>query len=504
MIAILDFGSQYTQLIARRVREAHVYCEVLPYWTKPEEFEYVDGIILSGSPLSLSKKTGELPAPPAGIFKLGKPILGLCYGMQQIADVFGGKVSRGSSAEYGRTIANLNASSPLFSGLPDELTVWMSHGDSVVAMPDGFTGIANSESCNIAGFQNLSKNIFGLQFHPEVSHTDKGSRIIQNFLFAVCGIKPSWKMSAFVDSAIEQIRERVGDDHVIAGVSGGVDSVVTAVLLYKAIGNQLHSIFIDHGLLRQNEREEVETTLTNLGLNPLVIQAEDRFLPALTGITEPEAKRKIIGKLFIDEFETAISKYPKSKWLAQGTLYPDVIESSGGVSGLADKIKSHHNVGGLPEKMNLKLIEPIKTLFKDEVRHLGRELGIPKFIVDRQPFPGPGLAIRIIGEITEERLNILKRVDLIVREEINSSQSDQFFAVMLPIFSVGVRGDERAYQSVVAVRAVTTTDFMTAEWTKLPYEKLDRIATRITGEVPEVGRVVYDITNKPPGTIEWE
>ncbi len=504
MIAILDFGSQYTQLIARRVREAHVYCEVLPYWTKPSELEYTDGIILSGSPLSLSNKSSDLPAPNPEIFELGKPVLGLCYGMQQISNIFGGEVSRGKAAEYGRTEIKLDTNSPLFSGLTENLVVWMSHGDSVSKTPEGFKVIADTESCPIAAVENADKKIYGLQFHPEVSHTDKGSRIIENFLFGVCSCEQTWKMSAFVDSSIEKIRDQIGNDDVIAGVSGGVDSVVTAVLLHKAIGKKLHSIFIDHGLLRRNEREEVEAALTNLGLEPLVVDAKDRFLPALKGITDPEEKRKIIGKLFIEEFEAAISKFPQSKWLAQGTLYPDVIESSGGVSGLADKIKSHHNVGGLPEKMNLKLLEPMKTLFKDEVRHLGRELGIPKFLVNRQPFPGPGLAIRIIGDITEEKLDILGRVDLIVREEINSGQSNQFFAVLLPVFSVGVRGDERAYQMVAAVRAVTTTDFMTAEWTKLPYEKLDRIATRITGEVPEVGRVVYDISNKPPGTIEWE
>jgi GMP synthase (glutamine-hydrolysing) len=504
MIAIIDFGSQYTQLIARRIREAHVYCEVFPYWVKSEELEYTDGIILSGSPTSISKGKPNLPMINKDIFNLGKPVLGLCYGMQQIAHLMGGGIHRGGSAEYGKTECQLDTDSPIFNDISKNLTVWMSHGDSVEKIPPGFEVIAQSKNCPVAAFQNAQKKIYGLQFHPEVSHTDMGSNIISNFLFSICRVEPSWRMSAFLDSQTAKIKEQVGDDHVIVGVSGGVDSVVTAVLLHKAIGSQLHSIFIDHGLLRQNEREEVANTLTNLGLKPVVVDAGDRFLSALDGITDPEDKRINIGRLFIEEFDSAVNDFPDSKWLAQGTLYPDVIESSGGVSGLADKIKSHHNVGGLPKKMNLKLIEPLKTLFKDEVRHLGRELGIPKNICDRQPFPGPGLAIRIIGEITIERLDILRRVDWIVRDEIKPGQSDQYFAVLLPIASVGVKGDERAYHSVVAIRAATTTDFMTAEWTKFPHTLLDRIASRITGEVPEVGRVVYDITNKPPATIEWE
>ncbi|MCE5176833.1 MAG: glutamine-hydrolyzing GMP synthase, partial [Caldisericales bacterium] len=326
---------------------------------------------------------------------------------------------------------------------------------------------------------------------------------IENFLFKICGEEPSWKMSSFAEEQIEAIKKTVGDDHVIAGVSGGVDSVVTAVLLHKAIGKQLHVIFVDHGLLREGEREEVVFTLTNLGLDPILVDCEDIFLDALKGVTEPEQKRTIIGRLFIEEFEKACKTIPGVKWLAQGTLYPDVIESSGGVSGLADKIKSHHNVGGLPESMNLKLIEPMRMLFKDEVRHLGRELGVPKHLTDRQPFPGPGLAIRLVGEVTRQRLDVLRKADEIVREEI-ADNADQYFAVLLPVSSVGVQGDERSYNCVCSVRAVSTTDFMTASWTKLPYEVLDRIATRITGEVKQIGRVVFDITNKPPATIEWE
>ena len=500
MIAILDFGSQYTQLIARRVREANVYCEVLHYKTNPEQLKEAKGIIISGSPKSVSSDGSPKPDPK--IFELDKPILGLCYGMQLMGEMLGGKVSKGFSGEYGRTPAKIDDKSPIFAGIQKELIVWMSHGDLIEVMPKGFENIAKSEFCPIAAMQDKNRKLFGLQFHPEVFHTEQGSLILENFLFGLCHEDPSWKMSAFARDEIEKIRSKVGTDHVIVGVSGGVDSVTTSVLLHKAIGNQLHAIFVDHGLLRANEREEVETALKNIGLDLIVIDAQKQFLEGLKGITDPEEKRMTIGRLFIEVFEEAAKSIQGAKYLAQGTLYPDVIESSGGVSGLADKIKSHHNVGGLPEKFNLKVIEPMRMLFKDEVRNLGRELGIPKHLVERQPFPGPGLAIRIIGEITPKRLEILKCADLIVREEIKDS--DQFFAVLLPIQAVGVKGDERSYGLVCAIRAVNTTDFMTAEWSKIPYTTLDRIATRITCEVKEIGRVVYDITNKPPGTIEWE
>ncbi len=501
MIAILDFGSQYTMLIARRVREAHVYCEVLPYWTKTWELEKYSGIIMSGSPKSVLKSGS--PKPDEAIYKMGKPILGLCYGMQLMAHQLGGEVSKGQAGEYGRAEAKIVNTSDLFLATSPTSTVWMSHGDHVTKMPDGFKAIASSPSCEYVAMQDPSRNLYGLQFHPEVSHTEDGSIIIENFLFRMCKEQPNWRMSAFAAEQTEKIKQEVGKDHVIVGVSGGVDSVVTSVLLHKAIGKQLHAIFVDHGLLREGEREEVVLALTNLGLEPTLVDAKDKFLRSLKGITEPEEKRKMIGKLFIEEFDKATEKLKFVKWLAQGTLYPDVIESSGGVSKLADKIKSHHNVGGLPEKMNLKLIEPMRMLFKDEVRHLGRELGVPKHLVDRQPFPGPGLAIRIIGEVNEDRLDVLKKVDRIVREEI-AGQADQYFAVLLPVSSVGVQGDERSYSCVCAIRAVSTTDFMTAAFSKLPYELLDRMATRITGEVRGVGRVVYDITNKPPATIEWE
>ncbi|HQJ44769.1 MAG TPA: glutamine-hydrolyzing GMP synthase [Caldisericia bacterium] len=501
MIAIVDFGSQYTQLIARRVREAHVYCEVVPYWTKPDELSKYKGIILSGSPRSVLGESS--PMPDSSIYYLGKPVLGLCYGMQAMAHQLGGAVEKGKSGEYGRAEAKLDRNSVLFQGTKEIGTVWMSHGDHVIKAPKDFEVIASSGSCPVAAISNVSKNFYGLQFHPEVKHTEDGALIIENFLFKICGEEPSWKMSSFAEEQIEAIKKTVGGDHVIAGVSGGVDSVVTAVLLHKAIGKQLHVIFVDHGLLREGEREEVIFTLTNLGLDPILVGCEDIFLDALKGVTEPEQKRTIIGRLFIEEFEKACKTIPGVKWLAQGTLYPDVIESSGGVSGLADKIKSHHNVGGLPERMNLKLIEPMRMLFKDEVRHLGRELGVPKHLTDRQPFPGPGLAIRLVGEVTRQRLDILRKADEIVREEI-AGDADQYFAVLLPVSSVGVQGDERSYNCVCAVRAVSTTDFMTASWTKLPYEVLDRIATRITGEVKQIGRVVFDITNKPPATIEWE
>lgn len=501
MIAIIDFGSQYTQLIARRVREAHVFCEVLPYWTTAEELQKYSGIIISGSPKSV--KTADAPKPADKIFDMGKPVLGLCYGMQLMASMLGGEVEKGKAGEYGRTETNLDTKNQLFYGMKPESTVWMSHGDHVVKIPSGFEKIALSQACDIAGMQNTAKNLYGIQFHPEVSHTENGQLIIENFIFKMCKEEPNWKMSAFAHEQIEKIKEQVGNDHVIAGVSGGVDSVVTAVLLHKAIGKQLHTFFVDHGLLRQNEREEVESALTNLGLEPMIIDCEESFLSELKGVTEPEQKRKIIGRLFIEEFEHVTKSIPNAKWLAMGTLYPDVIESSGGVSGLADKIKSHHNVGGLPEKMNLKVVEPLRMLFKDEVRHLGRELGVPKHLVDRQPFPGPGMAIRIIGEVTPDRLEILRQADLIVREEL-FGLADQYFAVLLPVSSVGVQGDERSYSWVCCVRAVTTTDFMTAAFARIPHETLDKIASRITGEVKAIGRVVFDITNKPPATIEWE
>lgn len=502
MIAILDFGSQFTQLIARRIREAHVYCEVLPYWTKPDQLKGYKGIVLSGSPKSTS--SDDSPTADPGIYSLGLPILGLCYGLQMIAKHFGGSVTR-IVGEYGRAETDLNTGSQLFKGLPSHMVTWMNHGDSVTKAPEGFEVMASSESCPIAAVQNVSKNIYGLQFHPEVSHTQNGSEILENFVLGICKEEPSWKMSSYAASQTEWIKKTVGSDHVIAAVSGGVDSVVTAVLMHKAIGDQLHVFFVDHGFLRMNEREEVIATLSNLGLKPTLIDASEKFVSELKGITEPEQKRKIIGRLFIEEFEKALLRFKEARWLAQGTLYPDIIESSGGVSGLTDKIKSHHNVGGLPDEMKLELIEPVKSLFKDEVRELGSELGIPKHLTSRQPFPGPGLAIRIIGEVTTEKLEILRRADRIVREELDGTgMADQYFAVLLPIQTVGVKGDERAYQSVCAVRAVSTHDYMTAEFTKVPFAVLDRIATRMTGEIREIGRVVYDITNKPPGTIEWE
>jgi GMP synthase (glutamine-hydrolysing) len=502
MIAILDFGSQYTQLIARRIREAHVYCEVLPYWTKPEELKSYKGIVLSGSPKSTS--SDDSPTVDPGIYNLGVPLLGLCYGLQMTAKHFGGQVKR-VVGEYGRTETTIKSGNELLKGLPQKMITWMSHGDSVTALPEGFEIIASSESCPIAAVQYISKGIYGLQFHPEVSHTQNGSEIIENFVLGICKEEPSWKMSSFAASQAEWIKKTVGTDHVIAAVSGGVDSVVTAVLMHRAIGDQLHVFFVDHGFLRMGERDEVVATLSNLGLKPTLIDASQKFISSLKGVTDPETKRKTIGKLFIEEFEKALLLFKNAKWLAQGTLYPDIIESSGGVSGLTDKIKSHHNVGGLPDEMKLELIEPVKSLFKDEVRELGSELGIPKHLTGRQPFPGPGLAIRIIGEVTPEKLEVLGRADKIVREELDGTGfSDQYFAVLLPIQTVGVKGDERSYQSVCAVRAVSTHDYMTAEWTKVPYEILDRIATRLTGEIREVGRVVYDITNKPPGTIEWE
>jgi len=512
-ILILDFGSQYTMLIARRVRELHVYCEIHPF---DAGMDFVRGfapagIILSGGPSSVYDPGA--PRVPRELLEMGVPVLGICYGMQLIADLLGGRVGRSDDREYG--IANIRGQwgSPLFLGIEEfrhdmEIPVWMSHGDRIEELPNGFSSIACSASSPVAAMSNHEGTIFGVQFHPEVVHTPRGTEILSNFLFRVCGLSPDWTMHSFVESSVQKIRERTGSEGVVLGLSGGVDSSVAAVLLHKAIGDRLTCIFVDNGLLRSGEAEEVVRTFRDtIGLRLESIDASGRFLDALADVEDPERKRKIIGETFVRVFEEAARKIPGVTFLGQGTLYPDVIESVS-FKGPSAVIKSHHNVGGLPESMHLKLIEPLRELFKDEVRELGRELGVPSRVLDRQPFPGPGLAVRIIGPVTAERLRILRAADAIVDEEIRGAglyeSIWQSFAVLLPIKTVGVMGDFRTYENVAAVRAVHSRDGMTADWVRLPYDLLQRISSRIINEVKGINRVVYDISSKPPGTIEWE
>ena len=507
-IVILDFGSQYTQLIARRIRESNIFSEILPYNASIEEIKKHNpkGIIFSGGPASVYEPNA--PRPDERVFDLGLPILGICYGLQLITDHFGGKVDKAERHEYGRAELEILNHEDLFKDIPNHIHVWMSHGDRVLKLPEGFEPIARTYNAPFAAIRNKEKKIWGVQFHPEVSHTFMGKEILRNFAEGICGITPDWTMGNFIEEKIKEIRETVGDKKAICALSGGVDSSVAAVLVHKAIGDNLTCIFVDNGLLRKGEREQVEKTFKEHFHIPLiVVDAKDRFLEALKGITDPEQKRKIIGNLFIEIFEEEAKKIPDVEFLVQGTLYPDVIESVS-VKGPSAVIKTHHNVGGLPEKMNLKLIEPLRELFKDEVRDLGKELGLPDEIVYRQPFPGPGLAIRIIGEVNEQDLETLREADAIVVEEIKNAglyrDLWQSFAVLLPIKTVGVMGDYRTYEKVIAVRAVESTDGMTADWARLPYEVLDKIMRRIINEVSGVNRVVYDITSKPPGTIEWE
>lgn len=512
-ILILDFGSQYTMLIARRVRELHVYCEIHPF---DAGMDFVRGfapagIILSGGPSSVYDSGA--PRVPRELLEMGVPVLGICYGMQLIADLLGGRVGRSDDREYG--IANIRGQwgNPLFLGIEEfrhdmEIPVWMSHGDRIEELPNGFSSIACSVSSPVAAMSNHEGTIFGVQFHPEVVHTPRGTEILSNFLFRVCGLSPDWTMHSFVEASVKKIRERTGSEGVVLGLSGGVDSSVAAVLLHKAIGDRLTCIFVDNGLLRRGEAEEVVRTFRDtIGLRLEFIDASGRFLDALTDVEDPERKRKIIGETFVRVFEEAARKIPGVTFLGQGTLYPDVIESVS-FKGPSAVIKSHHNVGGLPERMHLKLIEPLRELFKDEVRELGRELGVPSRVLDRQPFPGPGLAVRIIGPVTAERLRILRAADAIVDEEIRSAglyeSIWQSFAVLLPIKTVGVMGDFRTYENVAAVRAVHSRDGMTADWVRLPYDLLQRVSSRIINEVKGINRVVYDISSKPPGTIEWE
>ena len=506
-IVILDFGSQYTQLIARRVREIGVYCEIHPFNTSPETFTDVNlkGIILSGGPSSVYESGA--PHCSEEYLHLGVPVLGICYGFQLISFFRGGRVEPSPRREYGLARIRKTAESRLLEGLPDEFPVWMSHGDEVLEPPPGFLIVANSEN-SLGAVENVSSGIYAIQFHPEVVHTPDGKKLLENFVKKLCGCRGDWTPHSFVETAVDRIRAQVGDRNAVCGLSGGVDSTVAAVLVARAIGERLTCLFIDNGLLRKNEFERVLEGAGTFGhLKVRGIGAGERFLSALKGITDPERKRKVIGSTFIDVFDEESHRIGDVDFLVQGTLYPDVIESQS-VRGPSAVIKSHHNVGGLPERMKLKLIEPLRELFKDEVRAVGRELGIPEEFIGRQPFPGPGLAVRIVGEIDHDSVRLLQDADAIVDEEIRSAglydKLWQSFAVLLPVRTVGVMGDLRTYERVVAIRAVESVDGMTADWARLPYDVLDRISGRIVSEVRGVNRVVYDISSKPPGTIEWE
>ncbi len=508
-IAILDFGSQYSRLIARRIRELNVYCELLAPDAPRDAVKHLDlkGIILSGGPASVYGPGA--PLAPGWVFDAGVPILGICYGMQLIAHQLGGEVAPAKEREYGFAVIHQSSeASPLFYGLDQEAPVWMSHGDRIDKLPPGFRSIAYSENSPIAAMGNDSR-IFGIQFHPEVAHTPQGTEVLRNFAFRICGLKGAWTPGNFVAEAVSRIRRQVGKGKVICALSGGVDSAVTAKLVHEAVGDQLTCIFVNNGLLRREEPERVRDVFgRHLGLKLVYVDATERFLTALAGVTDPELKRKRIGNEFINVFDEQAGTLGEVDFLAQGTLYPDVIESQTAESSVAHKIKTHHNVGGLPERMKLKLVEPLRYLFKDEVRLAGAELGLPAEILNRQPFPGPGLAIRVIGEVTYEKLEALRAADWVVMDEIKRDglygKLWQSFAVLTDTRTVGVMGDQRTYQHVVALRAVTSDDAMTADWARLPYETLARISNRIVNEVPAVNRVVYDITSKPPGTIEWE
>ena len=516
-ILILDFGSQYTQLIARGIRELNVYCEILPFdadISRIKSFKPA-GVVLSGGPATVTE--ADTPRADREVFDLGCPILGICYGMQTMAAQLGGKVETSKQREYGSAEIRSTSTSPLIDGLHDRLEadgtallqVWMSHGDRVSTLPDGFRVLAVSENAPMAAIANLDRNFFGVQFHPEVTHTTQGRAMMERFVRDICGCTGDWTPANIIDDLLSSIREEVGSDGVVLGLSGGVDSSVVAVLLHQAIGEQLTCIFVDNGLLRQGEAEEVmETFKDDFGIRIVQVDASERFLEALSGITDPECKRKVIGGIFVDVFQEEADKIENICWLAQGTIYPDVIESAGAGTGKAKVIKSHHNVGGIPDTLELQLLEPLRELFKDEVRAVGVALGLPQSIIYRHPFPGPGLGVRILGEVRQEYADILRQADAIFLDELRRSDlydsTSQAFAVFLPVRSVGVVGDNRSYEFVISLRAVETVDFMTADWKRLPYDLLARVSTRIINEVRSVSRVTYDISSKPPATIEWE
>jgi len=511
-ILILDFGAQYTQLIARRVREIGVYCEIWAWDHDPAEIAKFAprGIILSGGPESTTAK--DAPHAPQQVFDGGAPLLGICYGMQTMAVQLGGSVEGGHAREFGYASVKPTQASTLFDGLAGEegaLDVWMSHGDRVTKAPPGYAVVGATDSVPIAAIANEKERRYGVQFHPEVTHTKQGTEMLRRFVVDVCGCRTLWTAGRIIDDAVARVREQVGTDKVLLGLSGGVDSSVVAALLEKAIGDQLTCVFVDTGLLRWHEGDQVMATMAeHMGVNVIRVNAADRFYNALADVGDPEAKRKIIGRTFIEVFDEEAHKIEGVKWLAQGTIYPDVIESAGAKTGKAHVIKSHHNVGGLPEEMNLELVEPLRELFKDEVRRIGVELGLPREMVYRHPFPGPGLGVRVLGEVKRDYVEILQKADHVFIEELRRSgwydKTSQAFAVFLPVKSVGVVGDGRAYEWVIALRAVETIDFMTAHWSQLPYDLLDRVSSRIINEIPDISRVVYDVSGKPPATIEWE
>ena len=508
-IIILDYGSQYTQLIARRIREQHVYSEIVPFNITVDKVKAYapKGIILSGGPNSVFEEGA--PGIDPGIFDLGIPVLGVCSGMQLISQELGGRVQPGEAREYGKTEMTVVPGNELFKGLPDKFVVWMSHGDRVAEIPAGFKVSAISDNCPYAAIRNEEKRFFGIQFHPEVVHTQHGNQILSNFVFGICRANADWQLTTWVEDTVEKLRKQIGDEEVVLGLSGGVDSSVVAVLLHKAIGTRLHCIFVDNGLLRYNEDKQVEEMFhAKLGLDLHVVHAAQRFYTALAGVSEPEQKRKIIGREFINVFAEEARKFKNCKFLGQGTIYPDVIESSHALKGPSHTIKSHHNVGGLPPDLKFELVEPLRDLFKDEVRAVGRVMGMADELLDRQPFPGPGLGVRILGEVTEEKVKLLQQADLRVQEEVKKLPEYktiwQTFAVLLPVKSVGVMGDQRTYEYTCVIRSVNSIDAMPADWTHLPYETLATMSNRIINEVRGINRVVYDISSKPPATIEWE